>query len=115
MSIMDFLPTFASIFEVDLPTDRPVDGIDQLGYLTSEQSRSHRENVLTFVGPRRACGSRPMAYLHDGHAPLGQQPELGGYLGSSTETAGYPMILNIEADPREMRNVAVENSWVAGS
>lgn len=75
---MDFLPTFASIFEVDLPTDRPVDGIDQLGYLTSEQSRSHRENVVTFVGPRRACGSRPMAYLHDGHAPLGQQPEFGG-------------------------------------
>jgi hypothetical protein len=39
-------------------------------------------------------------------------PSLGGYLGYMNETAGYPMIFNIEADPREMRNVAHENTWV---
>ncbi len=44
VSIMDFLATFASILEVDLPTDRPVDGIDQLGYLTSE-TRSYRKGM----------------------------------------------------------------------
>ena len=34
------------------------------------------------------------------------------YLGYNNETNGLPMIFNIEADPREMRNVVAENSWV---
>ena len=39
-------------------------------------------------------------------------PSLGGYMGYRNETAGYPIIFNIEADPREMRNIAFENTWV---
>jgi len=39
-------------------------------------------------------------------------PSLGGYLGHMNETAGYPMIFNIEADPREMRATQHENTWV---
>ena len=31
-AIHDFLPTFASILEVDLPTDRPFDGVDQSNF-----------------------------------------------------------------------------------
>jgi hypothetical protein len=37
-------------------------------------------------------------------------PNLGGYLGYMNKTKGYPVIFNIEADIREMQNVAIENS-----
>ena len=30
----------------------------------------------------------------------------------AVDRAGYPMAFNIESDPREMRNVAVENTWI---
>ena len=44
--------------------------------------------------------------------PSDNNPSLGGYMGYRNETTGYPMIFNIEADPREMRNVAMENTWL---
>ena len=33
VSIMDFLPTFASLLDADLPDERPIDGIDQCAHL----------------------------------------------------------------------------------
>ena len=37
--------------------------------------------------------------------------QLGGFLGYTNETAGYPISFNIEADPREKRAVTIENTW----
>ncbi len=52
---MDFLPTFAGILGVDLPDDRPIDGVDQADYLKGEKTNSNRESVLTFVHDRLAA------------------------------------------------------------
>jgi arylsulfatase len=113
VSIMDFLPTFANMLDVDLPTDRPIDGIDQTDYLTGEQSNSNREAVITFVGPRLAAVRWNQWRIYAMNTTLtDQNPSLGGYMGYNNETNGLPMIFNIESDPREMRNVAQENSWV---
>ena len=43
VSIHDFLPTFASIIGADVPFDRPIDGVDQSGFLTGEKEKSNRE------------------------------------------------------------------------
>ena len=42
-------------------------------------------------------------------------PAMGGYLGTTRETAMMPRIFNIEADPREMIDISVQGSaWVLG-
>jgi hypothetical protein len=35
-----------------VPTDRPVDGVDQLDFLTGRQETANREHVLLFLGQR---------------------------------------------------------------
>ena len=42
-------------------------------------------------------------------------PSLGGYVGTMTETAGFPQIFNIESDPKERVDTATTGSgWVLG-
>ena len=50
-SIMDFMPTFAAILGSKLPTDRPVDGIDQTEVLLGTTRIGNRNHLLTFIGP----------------------------------------------------------------
>ncbi len=112
-SIMDFLPTFASVLDAELPSDRPVDGVDQLDYLRGERSSSHRESLITFIGDRLAAVRWNQWRIYP--VDMGSShsnPSTGGYLGETRERAGYPAIYNIEADPREMRHVTIENTWV---
>lgn len=115
VSIMDLLPTFAKILDTSLPDERYIDGIDQSSYLLGRQAHSDREYLLTFIGNHLAAlrWRQWRVYTADYHLS-GGNPSLGGYLGHSTPTAGYPMIFNIEADPREMRNTSAENGWVMG-
>ena len=51
-SIMDFFPTLASIVGGKMPTDRPIDGVDQSDVLFDKSTVGHRENLLTFIGPQ---------------------------------------------------------------
>jgi len=112
-SIMDFLPTFAHVLNAELPTDRPIDGIDQIDYLLAKQNHSNREYLITFVGSRLAAvrWRQWRIYTLNIH-PSDNNPSMGGAMGYMNETNGYPMIFNIEADPREMRNIVLENTWV---
>jgi len=42
-SIMDFLPTFSNIVGGKMPTDRPIDGVDQTDVLLGNSTMGHRE------------------------------------------------------------------------
>jgi len=113
VSIHDFLPTLASIIGADVPSDRPIDGVDQSAFLMGKQDRSNREHLLTFIGDRlvavryRQWRMYPVSFSStDGNAAT------GGYLGRIGETAGIPEMYNIEAAPREEHNVGAVNGWV---
>ncbi len=113
ISIHDFLPTLANIISADIPSDRPMDGVDQSAFLLGQQPNSNRDHLLTFIGDRlvavryRQWRMYPVSFSStDGTATT------GGYLGRMGETAGLPEIYNIEADPREERNVGAENGWL---
>ena len=111
-SIMDFLPTFAAALGMSLPDDRPIDGVDQMGYLGGSQPHSNREGVITFIADRVAAVRWNQWRIYTQNFGMSDNnPQLGGYLGYSNETAGYPIIFNIEADPREKRAVTIENTW----
>jgi hypothetical protein len=49
-SIMDFLPTFSHIVGGKMPTDRPIDGVDQTDVLLGNSMMGYRENLLSFIG-----------------------------------------------------------------
>ena len=47
-SIMDFFPTLAAIVGGKMPTDRPIDGVDQSDVLFGKSVLGHRESPLEF-------------------------------------------------------------------
>jgi arylsulfatase len=49
-SIMDFLRTFVHIVGSAMPTDRPIDGVDQADVLLGNSATGFRESLLSFIG-----------------------------------------------------------------
>lgn len=113
IAIHDFLPTFASMLGRELPTDRPIDGIDQSDFLLANAAKSSREHLLTFLGDRlvavrwRQWRMYPVEFSH-----ASGNPAAGGYQSVIRELA-YPQIFNIEADPKEQVNLSSHvGAWV---
>ena len=116
ISIHDFLPTFATILKKELPDNRPFDGIDQSDFLLGKQEKSNRNSLISFVGDRIVAvrWNQFRIYPVKINATM-NNPSIGGYMGTMTETAGFPQIYNIEADPREMVDIAANGSgWIMG-
>ena len=116
VSIHDFLPTFASILNQELPDDRPFDGIDQTDFFLGKQANSNRDSLLTFIGPRLAAVRWQQFRMY----PMiidntNNNPEVGGFMGTAAETAGFPQVFNIESDPKERVDVGAAGAgWVMG-
>lgn len=113
-SEMDFLPTLAALIGGKLPTDRPIDGIDQSDVLLGRSPTGHRDELLTFIGPDLVAvrWKQWRVYYRDIH-PAGDGPQrLGGLGAASGEMNGYPKVFNIEMDPAEQLNVAFLFPWV---
>ncbi len=114
-SIMDFFPTLASIVGGKIPTDRPIDGVDQSDVLFGKSPTGHRDHLLTFIGPQLVAErwKQWRVYFTDIH-PTGIGPErLPGMASASGTMAGYPKVYNIQMDPHEDHNVAAMFGWVA--
>lgn len=114
VSIMDFLPTFAHLIGAPLPTDRPIDGVDQSDALLGASATGHRESLISFVGPDLMAvrWHQWRLYFTDVH-PTGSGPQrLPGMFSASEPMAGYPKIYNIEMDPHEDLDIAGMYMWV---
>ena len=113
-SAMDWLPTLAAIVGGKVPTDRPIDGVDQSDVLLGRSPRGHRESLLTFIGPDLVAvrWNQWRIYYRDIH-PTGEGAQrLSGLGAASSEMNGYPKIFNIEMDPSEQLNLAWLFPWV---
>lgn len=114
ISVHDFLPTLAGFIGAKVPSDRPYDGFDQGAFLLGKQQKSNRDHLLTFIGDRLVAVRWKQFRLYpvEFHSS-DTNPRLGGYLGATRETAGFPRVYNIEADPKELTDVGVSgNAWV---
>jgi arylsulfatase len=108
-AIHDFLPTLAGIVGADMPTDRPIDGVDQTDFLLGRQTQSNREHLLTFIADRLAAVRwRQFRFYPMEVVNSNSSPARGGYMGATRETAGFPQIYNIEADPKERVDITVQ-------
>lgn len=115
ISVHDFLPTLANIVGASLPNDRPYDGFDQTDFLLGKKSTSNRDHLITFVGDRiiavrwKQFRVYPLEFIASDTNP----EYSAGYLSATKETAGFPRIYNIDADPRELQDLAVSGyAWV---
>jgi arylsulfatase A-like enzyme len=114
-SIMDFLPTFASIVGGQMPTDRQIDGVDQIDVLLGNSATGHRESLLSFIGAEvvAARWKQWRIYFTDIH-PTGVGPQRQpGIFSTSAAMAGYPKVYNIEMDPHEDLVVGGLFGWVS--
>jgi len=115
-SIMDFMPTFAQIVGGKMPTDRPIDGVDQTDVLLGNSAMGHRESLLSFIGADLVAErwKQWRLYFTDIH-PTGIGPQrLPGMFSASAPMAGYPKVYNIEMDPHEDLNVTAMFGWITG-
>jgi arylsulfatase len=115
VSIHDIFPTLASIIGAKIPTDRPMDGLDQSEFFTGKTDKSKREGLLTFIGEEIAAVRwqqfriYPKTFLSSSG-----NPAMLGAAGNRIEHTGYPAIYNITADQREENNIAPTHGWVVG-
>ena len=115
-SIMDFLPIFSHIVGGKMPTDRPIDGVDQTDVLLGNSTMGHRESLLSFIGADLVAArwKQWRIYFTDVH-PTGNGPQREpGIFSASASLAGYPKVYNIEMDPHEDLVVGGLFSWVSG-
>ena len=113
ISIMDFLPTFASLLGVELPDERPIDGIDHYPISSASRTHSNRDHLLTFIGGALAAVRWNQWRIYTSQLPpLHHQPQPRRIPRPLQPNRRLPHGFNIEADPREMRNVMAENGWV---
>jgi arylsulfatase len=114
-SEMDFLPTFASILGAKLPSDRPIDGVDQSAVLTGESEMGARESLLTFIGQDLVAlrWKQWRIYFKEMHM-TGSDFQRNGGLNTSSSNLYYPKIFNIEMDPHEDLELSGIHLWPLG-
>jgi arylsulfatase A-like enzyme len=115
-SIMDFYPTFASIVGAKMPTDRPIDGVDQTDVFLGKSAVGNRETLLSFIGGDLVAARwNQWRYYFTDMRPTGAGPQMLDGVGStSAALAGYPKVFNIEMDPHEDLNIVGLFGWAAG-
>ncbi|OZI60638.1 arylsulfatase [Bordetella genomosp. 11] len=107
MHVTDIFTTLARVAGAEVPADRPIDGIDQLSFLTSgdDHPRSAREGFPFYIKQElRAVKWRDWK-LH-----FYWEPEVNEGKGKLES----PYLFNITRDPKEETDVLVFNTWVMG-
>ena len=88
-----------------VPTDRPIDGVDQLDWWTGKNEKSAREGFLFYIkNELRAVKWRHWKL----HLVFEKEPNEG------TRHLETPWLFNIKRDPKEETDVAMEDGWVRG-
>jgi arylsulfatase len=108
VSISDIFPTLAAIVGGDVPTDRAIDGVDQSAFIRSEQPQSNRDTLLFFAGERLMAAKwrQFKIYLQGESAEIDQR----GY-----RELWAPEAYNLELDPGEYHDLALQNLWLLAS
>jgi hypothetical protein len=92
VAILDFFPTLARAAGGTMPTDRPIDGVDQLDFFTGEREASNREHVLLFLGQRLMAVKWRHYKIH-----LDGLERVDGVI----EDWSFPRAFNLASDPKE--------------
>jgi arylsulfatase len=105
VAIVDLFPTVARIAGGEVPDDRAIDGVDQTGLLVGETDASARESVLVFSGRTLlAVKWRRFKIFMTGDDPAPRD--------RSWRRLWAPLLYNVEQDPGEGYDIAIDNLWI---
>jgi arylsulfatase len=108
---LDWYPTIAHLIgeEARIPTDRPIDGVDQSDFLLGRHEKSNREHVVTYVGDTVFAVKWRNMKVHFSTAE-------GTH--SVVHTYTFPQVYDIKEDPSEnfelWGNEGYAHAWVMG-
>jgi arylsulfatase A-like enzyme len=103
VAVVDFFATIARIGGCKVPTDRPIDGVDQLNFFMGLQEKSNREHVLLFLGQKLMAIKWRNYKIH-----LDGLDRVDGVV----EDWSFPRAFNLASDPKERWNIIWQNSWL---
>ena len=103
VAAIDLFPTLARVAGGKVPTDRPIDGVDQLDFLTGRQETSNRDCVLLFLGQRLMAIKWKNFKIH-----IGGLDRVDG----AFEDWSFPRAFNLASDPKERFNIIWQNTWI---
>jgi arylsulfatase len=110
MCTLDLFNTFASLGGGKVPTDRPIDGIDQSRFLMGLQENSSREYVVWYLGIDSDPYTIPAAVRW--HQFKIHTKAYDSFQGPESYYSQIPAVYNIEIDPGEEHNIAGEHDFV---
>ena len=104
--VSDLYSTLATIAgaEDKIPTDRPIDGIDQSEFLFGEE-HSKREGFVYFIKEDLRAVKWQNWKCH-----YFWEPEVNQGSGKLES----PLLFHLKQDPKEETNVMIENTWAMG-
>jgi arylsulfatase A-like enzyme len=101
--VTDLYATLARVAGARLPSDRPIDGVDQLDFFLGKRAKSSREGFVFYIKQElRAAKWRDWKM----HVVWEPEPNAGP---NHLET---PWIFNVVQDPKEETDVGNLHSWV---
>lgn len=101
--VVDLLPTLAGVAGYDVPGDRIIDGVDQLGFFLGEQEASNREGFIVY--------NNDEVYGYKWRNWKMHLIELEN-MNSEPRQLNVPRVYNLVTDPKEEYNMASEATWV---
>lgn len=104
---MDLYPTIASIVGAELPSDRIIDGVDQLDFFKGAQTASNREHVIVYVGDE-LYGVKWRNYKM-------MSKEIDKAFADPTRSYGVPLLYDLHVDPKEaepLNSQWYHNGWI---
>jgi len=102
--IVDLYPTLARVGGAEVPTDRPIDGVDQSDFFRGRQARSNREGFPAYVADRLSAVKWRNWKMH----LIWQES-----MYDPPQKLPLPKVINLLTDLKEQRDVYLANTWVA--
>jgi arylsulfatase A-like enzyme len=106
MHVTDWFTTILHAAGLGEPTDRVIDGVDQLDWLTGQADRSQREGYIYWMG-RQMYGVKWHNFKLVLVAPR--------YMQDAAAKLSTPRLINLTTNPQEREPVSLPHlhSWVA--
>jgi arylsulfatase A-like enzyme len=102
--IVDMYPTLARVAGAKVPSDRPIDGVDQLDFFLSKQENSNREGFPAYVADRLQAVKWRNWKMHLIWQVNMYDPPV---------TLPLPRIINLLTDLKEERDAGVKAGFVS--
>jgi arylsulfatase A-like enzyme len=102
---MDIFPTLARVAGAKVPTDRAIDGVDQLDFMTGKQEKSNRDGFVVYVG------NQIYGVKWENWKMMSKELDTGTGV---VKEWGIPRFFNLYLDPKEEHALSYEAqyAWV---